>query len=55
MKNLPYSGLCRSDGPQSENQNKQKETQVLGPCQGTIKAMKHDGDINCNWCTRNGL
>ena len=31
-ENLPSSGLSRPDGPQSENQRKQKERQVFRPC-----------------------
>ena len=36
---------------------KQKDKQILRPCQRTKKAMEHDGmcDINCNWYAWNGL
>ena len=39
-ENLPTSGLCRADGPQSENQRKKtkkKKKQLLRPCQRTKK------------------
>ena len=52
---MQYSEFCRPSGPQSENQRKQKERQVLRPYQTTKNAVKHegDGDTNCNWHTRN--
>ena len=33
----------------------EKKRQILRSIQRTKKAMEHesDGDINCNWCTRN--
>ena len=36
-ENLPTSGLCRPGGPQSKNQRKRKEREVLRPCQRTKK------------------
>ena len=48
-ENLPYSGLCRLGEPQSENQRKQKERQVLGPCQRTEKAVEHVSNGDTNW------
>ena len=55
--NLPVSGLCRPGGPLSENQRKRKERGVLTPCKRTKKAMKHEGDCDCNfnWRARNDL
>ena len=43
--------------PQSENQRKQKERQVLRPYKRTKNAIKckSDGDTNCNWCTQNNF
>ena len=42
-------------GPQSENQRKRKERQVLGSCWRTKKAMDQEvhGDTNCDWRTWN--
>ena len=41
--------------PQSENQRKQKERQVFGPCERTKKPMEHEGDGGaiCHWCSWN--
>ena len=36
-ENLLNSGLCRPGRPLSENQRKQKERQILEPCQRTKK------------------
>ena len=38
------------------NQRKQKEIQVVGPCQRTKKAVEHqgDGDTSCIWRAWNG-
>ena len=51
-ENLPYSGLCRLGGPQSENQRKRKDW----PRQRTKKDVEHevDGGTSCNWCTWSG-
>ena len=38
-KNLPNHELCCPGGPQSEKQRKQKERQVLEPCQRTKNAI----------------
>ena len=54
--NLSYCELCRSGGPQRENQRKQKERQVLILCRRTKKVVEHEGndDNNCKWRTWNG-
>ena len=47
----------KNDGiHKGENQRKQKQRQVLGPCQRTDNAEEHesDGDISCNWRDWNG-
>ena len=41
---MPTRGLSCTGGPQSENQRKEKESQILRPYQRTKKAMKHEGD-----------
>ena len=53
---MPYSKLNSPCWPLSENQRERKEIQVLGLCQGTKKAVEHegDGDTKCNWCSWNG-
>ena len=40
----------------SENQNLQKEREILGVCQRKKKAAEYesDGDTSCKWCTWNG-
>ena len=57
VKNPQNSKIIISDGTLSENKRKQKDKRILGPCQGTKKAMKYkgDGDINCSWCTWKSL
>ena len=50
-KNLLSSGFCHSWRPQSENKRKQKDRQILEPCQRIKKAVKHKGDHNKSWCT----
>ena len=54
---MPYSGLYLPSGPQSENQKKRNERQVLGVFQRTKKVLEHDcdGATNYNWHTWNGL
>ena len=54
-ENFAYSGLYRHSGPQNENQRKQKERQVLRPCQRTEKVVENEGDSNpnCIWRTWN--
>ena len=54
--NLLNSRLYQPGEPQNETHRKRKERQVLRPCQRTKKVMEHesDGDINYNWCARNG-
>ena len=47
--NLPYSELCHHNGPQSGNQRKQKQRQVLGPCQRTKKSVEHEGDSDTSY------
>ena len=47
-KNLPYSGLCPLYRPQSENQRKRKEEQVIESCLWTKKAVEHKGDGGAN-------
>ena len=58
-RNLLYSEFCHPGRPQNENQRKQKERQVLGPCHRTKKAMEHKGNCfkctNYNWYTWNDL
>ena len=55
-KNLPTSGLCRSNRLQSVNEKKRKEWQVLKPCLRTKKVVKLEGDsdTNCKWHIWNG-
>ena len=49
--NLLSGRFWRSRGAQRENKRKQKNKQMLGPCQRTKKAEEHegdgDGDTNC--------
>ena len=49
-------GFCHSGRPQSRNKRKQKDGQILGPCQRTKKAVKYvgDGNSSCSWCTWKG-
>ena len=39
---MESSGFCCSDRPQSKNERKRKNRQVLGPCQKTKKAVEHE-------------
>ena len=48
-ENLPNRGLCRSGRQQSENQRRQKESQVLSFYQRTKKAKEHEGDGETNY------
>ena len=47
--------LCHLNEPQSQNQRKRKERQVLEPCKRTKKAIGHedDGDTNSNTRPKN--
>ena len=56
-KNLPCSGLYSPGRPQSGNQGKQKERQVLRPCKRIKKAVEYKGDtdVNSNYRAWNGL
>ena len=38
-KDLLSSGLCCPGGPQSENERKRKDQQILGPCQTAKKSF----------------
>ena len=55
-KYLPSCKLYTGGGPQRENKRKQKDTQILGPCQWSEIAGEHagDGDTNSKRFTRNG-
>ena len=46
-----FSRFYHSSRPQTENKGKQKEWQILGPCQRIKKAVEHegDGDTNFSW------
>ena len=43
-ENLPSCGFCRPGGPQSENQKKRKEGEVLEPRKRTRKAMGYEAE-----------
>ena len=45
-----HVNFCSSGRLQSENKRKQKNTQLLGPCQRTEKAVEQEsvGDTNCS-------
>ena len=48
---IPLKGKIK----ERENKRKQKDIQILGPCQRTEKAMEHEcqGNTNYCWCTQN--
>ena len=54
-ENLPSNGFCYSSGPLSENKRKQKDGQILAPCQRPKKTVgnEDDSDTNCSWGTWN--
>ena len=53
MKNLLSRWILYPGRQQSENKRKQKDRQILGPCQRTKKTVKCDSDTSCSWCTWN--
>ena len=41
--------FCCSNGPQSENERKQNDKQILGSCQRAEKSVEHgEGGTNCS-------
>ena len=49
--NLTTSGLWRPGRPQSKNQRKKKERQVLKPHQRTENRKEYERFDDTNWCT----
>ena len=48
---MPSSEFCYSSWPQSENERKWKDRQILRSSKRAKKAVEHEGDTNCSWCT----
>ena len=46
-----FLGFCHSSRPQNGNKRKQKDKQILGPYQRTMKAEEHEGysETNFSW------
>ena len=51
---MPFSGFWYPSGPESENQSKLKQKQVLRLCHMITDALKLEGDGNTNWSAKNG-
>ena len=48
-KLLSWSGFCQASEPESKNERKRKDWQILDSCKRTEKVLKYDGDSDTNF------